>query len=90
MRRILIGIGIVVAAWTAGVQPGFADPRPYCLSGNKSNGGMPDCTYYSLAQCRGSMGGGNDSCYENPALMWKAREQGRVQPASRRQTRDRY
>jgi Protein of unknown function (DUF3551) len=92
MIRILAGVGVVAAMLTAGVQPSSADPRPYCLQGGKgaSGGGLPDCTYHTWEQCRAAVGGGADACYENPALAWRARERGYVQPAPRRQSRERY
>jgi hypothetical protein len=94
MVRILAGLGIVAAMLTAGMQPSRADPRPYCLQAGKGGpgGGIPDCTYHTWEQCRASVGGGGDSCSENPALLWRARERGQVrtQPAPRRQSRERY
>jgi len=94
MVRILVGLGIVATMLTAGVQPSSAEPRPYCLQAGRGGpgGGLPECTYHTLAQCRASMGGGSDNCYENPALAWRARGQGPVygQPALRRQSRERY
>jgi hypothetical protein len=90
MLRVLTGMGLIVAALIASAPQSFADPRPFCLSGNRSNGGMPDCTYHTWEQCRASIGGGSDGCYENPMLLWKAREQGRVKQPPRRHTRERY
>jgi Protein of unknown function (DUF3551) len=94
MIRILAGLGIVATALAAGMQPSSAEPRPYCLQAGRGGpgGGLPDCTYRTLAQCRASVGGGADYCYENPELLWRARGQGPryVQPAPRRQSRERY
>ena len=94
MVRILAGLGIVATVLSLGVQPSSADPRPYCLQAGRGGpgGGLPDCTYHTLAQCRASMGGGADSCYENPELQWRARGRGPgyEQPAPRRQSRERY
>jgi len=93
MVRVLTGIGIVVGVLTAGVQPSAgSEPRPYCLQAGRGGpgGGLPDCSYHTLAQCRASIGGGADACYENPVLLWRARERGYVQPGPRRQSRERY
>jgi hypothetical protein len=93
MVRILAGLGVVATVLTAGVQPSSADPRPYCLQGRGApGGGLPDCSYHTWEQCRASVGGGSDSCFENPELLWRARGQGQVrtQPAPRRQSRERY
>ena len=92
MVRLLAGIGMMAAVLTAGVQPSSADPRPYCLQAGRggSGGGLPDCTYHTWEQCRAAVGGGSDSCSENPAWRGRGQSQGRVQPAPRRQTRERY
>jgi hypothetical protein len=58
-------MGILMATMTAGVQPSAAAERPYCLSGNRANGGMPDCSYHTWAQCIASTSG-SDTCYINP------------------------
>ena len=65
MRSFLLGMGILAAALTASVQPGEAAQRAFCLSGNKSNGGMPECSFYTWEQCRAAVAG-SDHCYANP------------------------
>ena len=72
MRLVLIGFVVITAFLPAGVEPASAQPRPWCLrTGNEGpSGGLPDCTYYSLQQCRASIASGTDHCFENPALGW--------------------
>lgn len=84
MRSLLLGMGLMAAALGASVQPGEAAQRQFCLSGNKANGGMPECTFYTWEQCRASVAG-SDSCFVNP---WYAadQQQGRTRPSQRRQT----
>ena len=88
MRSFLLGMGILAAALTAGAQPGEAAERAFCLSGNKANGGMPECIYYTWEQCRASVSGG-DSCFANPWFTAPARaSQGRGQTNTRRQSQN--
>jgi hypothetical protein len=76
MHRILIGLGIAAVALTAGVQASQAQTnfpfgsRPYCWSGDRSNGGMPECSYYTFEQCLASLHGGPDHCFANPSYAW--------------------
>ena len=73
MRHIILGIGIAMAALAADVLTSAAQTphgsRPFCTSGNRSNGGMPSCSYYTWEQCRAALSGG-DHCYANPSIGW--------------------
>ena len=73
MRHIILGIGIAVAALVADVPTSAAQTphgsRPFCLSGNRDNGGMPSCSYYTWEQCRAAVTGA-DHCYANPSIGW--------------------
>jgi hypothetical protein len=88
MRSLFLGIGILAAAMTMSVQPGEAAERAFCLGGNKANGGMPECIYYTWEQCRNSVSG-SDYCYANPWFTGSARTpQGRGQANTRRQSQN--
>ena len=65
MRSLLLGMGILAAAMTVSVQPSDAAQRAFCLSGNRANGGMPECIFQTWEQCRASVSG-PDHCYANP------------------------
>jgi len=90
MHRVLIAFATVAVALTAGMQPGNAEPRPYCLHGDDDSpgGGIPDCTYYTWEQCRASISGGRDYCMENPALAWRRLQQP-PRPVPQRRVRER-
>lgn len=71
----LIGVAAVTLSVPTTIQPAGAQshpPRPWCLQAGRGGpgGGIPDCSYYSEAQCRASIGGGGDGCFPNPALGW--------------------
>ena len=70
MRHIILGLGIAVVALTAATQTIEAQTphgsRPFCTSGNRADGGMPSCSYYTWEQCRAALSGG-DHCYPNPS-----------------------
>ena len=78
MRRIVLGIGIGIAVavvtavdvQTSAAQTDFPfGTRPFCTSGNRADGGLPSCRYYTWEQCRAALSGG-DHCMENPTLAW--------------------
>ena len=78
MRRIVLMLGIsatVAAVTAADVRTSAAQTdfpfgtRPFCTSGNRGDGGMPICRYYTWEQCRAALSGG-DHCMENPTLAW--------------------
>ena len=91
MRNVIIGLGIAAAALTVGTQASEAQTqypfgsRPYCWSGNKANGGMPECSFYTWDQCRATLHGGADHCFENPTLAWN-RLHGAPQGKQKRRT----
>jgi hypothetical protein len=85
MRSLLLGMGIIAAAITVNVQPADAASRPYCVSGNRANGGMPDCSYSTWAQCIAATSG-SDTCMVNPWYTGSRQPQGRPQYAPRRQS----
>jgi hypothetical protein len=82
MRHIILGLGIAVAALTAATQTIEAQTphgsRPFCTSGNRADGGMPSCSYYTWEQCRAALSGG-DHCYANPSIGWSQGQNGTPQ-----------
>jgi hypothetical protein len=86
MRYVLIGMGALVAAMAATVEPSFAEPRPWCLQGGGglTKGDFDDCTYHTLAQCKAAGGNGAAACFPNKALQWRALEESRKHPAAQR------
>ena len=90
MRSFVIALATMMVALAAGVQPGSADPRPYCLQGSSGSpgGGMLDCSYQTWEQCRASISGGRDYCMVNPALAWRAQQHPR--PVQQHRVRERY
>lgn len=94
MRIVLIGLAVITILLPAGVEPADAQsraPRPWCMQSGKGGpgGGLPDCTYYTLDQCRASIGGGSDHCFSNPALGWDQIEGRRYAQPSRGKARER-
>ena len=82
MRSLLLGMGILAAAITVNVQPAAAQQlanRPYCLDGNRANGGMPECSYYTWQQCIAATSG-SDRCFVNPWYTGPRQAQGRQAP----------
>ena len=84
MRMLLIGLAIVTVVLPASIEPAQTQrsPRPWCLQAGKGGpgGGLPMCTYYTLEQCRMSIGGGAENCFPNPALAWDRLEGKRATP----------
>jgi hypothetical protein len=76
MRVVVIGLATLMTVMSASIGPASAEPRPWCLQAGRGGpgGGLLDCTYHTLQQCLGSVGGGTDSCTRNPALLWDQRE----------------
>ena len=84
MRALLLGcvLGAGVAALGAALAPVHADPSyhggrfpwqvrqnyPWCAFYNTA-GGMTECLYTNIAQCRMSVSGVGGYCYENPAYV---------------------
>ena len=60
-------IGATEAAQAQTVFP-FGS-RPFCDSGDRGIGSLPQCSYYTLEQCQASLQG-VAHCYANPALAW--------------------
>jgi Protein of unknown function (DUF3551) len=94
MRIVLIGLAIVTMNLPAGVELADAQshpPRPYCLQAGRGGpgGGLLDCSYYTLQQCLGAVGGGTDACSVNPALGWDRIEGKRYGQPPRSNTRER-
>jgi len=87
MRIPLIGFAFLAIVLPAGVETAAAQspPKPWCLQAGRGGpgGGLLDCTYYTLQQCRASMGGGTDGCSQNPALAWDRIEGKRYAQPSR-------
>ena len=85
MRSLLLGMGIIAAAITVNVQPSEAAQRQFCVSGNRSNGGMHECSYYTWQQCIASTSG-SDTCMVNPFYTGPQQPQGRARSNQRRQS----
>jgi hypothetical protein len=82
MRYVMIGVGALVAATAAGTVPGHAGP--WCLQGGlMARGGMDDCGYHTLAQCKASGGNGAAPCVPNKEILWREREESRKQPIAK-------
>jgi hypothetical protein len=73
---VLIGLATLMTVLPVSVDLARAEPRPWCLQAGRGGpgGGLLDCTYHTLQQCLGAVGGGTDSCTRNPALLWDERE----------------
>ena len=84
MRIVLIGLATLTIVLPVTVELAHAqrDPRPWCLQAGRGGpgGGLPDCSYYTLQQCRAAIGGGGDGCSQNPALGWDRIEGKRSRP----------
>ena len=68
MRIALIGLAVITIMLPAGVELASAQPRPWCLQTGRGGpgGGIPDCTYYTLQQCRATVSGIGGYCKPNP------------------------
>jgi len=68
MRFVTKGLATAFAVLALGVPSGDAQEsffsKRYCLSGGERSG-VPDCSYNTWEQCRGSASGGR-YCGENP------------------------
>jgi Protein of unknown function (DUF3551) len=94
MRIALIALAVVTMGLQATVELARAQshpPRPYCLQAGRGGpgGGLPDCSYYTLQQCLGAVGGGTDGCFVNPALGWDRIEGKRYAQPPRGKARER-
>ena len=69
MRTVLIGLATLTMILPASIELASAQPRPWCLQAGRGGpgGGLPDCSYHTLQQCRGAV---TDGCMQNPALGW--------------------
>ena len=87
MRNVVIGLAAVMMSLPAAIVPSAAQPRPWCLQGGEHSpgGGLLVCTYHTLEQCRGSVGGGAEGCVQNPALVWDRIEGKRAKQPPRQQ-----
>jgi hypothetical protein len=88
MRYVLIALGTVFAVWAGTTQPSNAQspwgPRAWCTQGGTRDATpFPDCSYYTLAQCRQTAWGLGLSCMANPYYA-----QARKVPVRRRIHRD--
>ena len=90
MRKMIIGVGIAAVALMAGAPAADAQTnypfgkRQYCWSGDRSNGGMPECSYYTWEQCQANMQGGGDHCFANPSYAWSGAPQDQRRRPSKR------
>ena len=86
MRIILLVLAAVTLLLAARIESVEAASRPWCLrTGSEGpTGGLNDCSYYTLEQCRMSMGGGTDQCFANPELGWDRLEGRRGKQPPRR------
>jgi len=86
MRMILLGFAFVSTIVPASIEAaGAREVRPWCFKGGRGSpgGGLPDCSYSTLEQCRLTIGGGNEGCFRNPALEWDRIEGRRPAPSRR-------
>ena len=89
---VLISFAVLtVMSATTEMAEAQSPPKPWCLQAGRGGpgGGLLDCTYYTLQQCLGAVGGGTDGCTQNPALAWDRIEGKRYAQPSRSRTRDR-
>ena len=93
MRIALIGFAVLATVLPAGIEMAEAQspPNPWCLQAGRGGpgGGLLDCTYHTLQQCLGAVGGGTDGCTQNPALAWDRIEGQRYAQPPRSKARDR-
>jgi hypothetical protein len=70
MRVIFAGLAAAIAILTANVETASAQAanphRPICLRDGVNGGGMWDCSYYTMDQCRAMASGNGGSCQPNP------------------------
>lgn len=85
---ISMGLAAITLLLVVGMEPASAASRPWCLISGRAGpgGGIPDCSYQTLQQCMGSIGGGTDRCTENPALAWDRLEGKRSSQPPRNKT----
>jgi hypothetical protein len=84
MRHALIALGSLVAILAAN-PPASAEIRPWCLRVSLRGGGLM-CNYHTYQQCYESSKGNVGTCTENPALAWRALQQGHSPQAPRRKS----
>lgn len=92
MRIALIGLAVLtMMPASVDVAEAQRPPAPWCLQTGRGGpgGGIPDCSYYTLDQCRQSIGGGGDGCFSNPAIGWDRIEGKRYAQPPRSRARDR-
>jgi len=92
MRIVLISFAVLtVMSATTEMAEAQSPPKPWCLQAGRGGpgGGLLDCTYYTLQQCLGAVGGGTDGCTQNPALAWDRIEGKRYAQPPRTRARDR-
>jgi hypothetical protein len=81
MRIVLIGVVAALAVAAVSMEPADAKrrggpppgPPPWCNQGNSVNGGMMECSYYTLQQCLVSARGVGGGCVTNPWYEWQER-----------------
>ena len=87
MRMIVTGIAFAVVALAAATEANAQrQPRPWCFRGGEHSigGGLLDCSYQTLAQCRATATLAGEGCEPNPALGWDRLEgKGTRQPPRR-------
>jgi hypothetical protein len=90
MRTGLISLTVATIALVVATESATAQQRPWCLrtGSHGPTGGLNECSFYTLEQCRASIGGGSDQCLENPDLAWDRRE-GKSRPQPKRPPRER-
>ena len=88
--RILIGLAVLTATLAAGVAPGSAQDRAWCLREGFSGPGS--CWYDTFAQCEATARGQGGSCIENIDRVWERRygKQQKQKRSARRQQRQQH
>jgi hypothetical protein len=72
LRVAVVGLGIVwlvpLAGGAQAQQPLPWGPRAFCTEGEgkDADADMPNCTFYTLEQCRASAWGNGETCMANP------------------------
>ncbi|NVO17614.1 MAG: DUF3551 domain-containing protein [Rhodoplanes sp.] len=69
MRRWLIALGLVAAAFAADMRQNRAEAYPiypWCAQYGGGRGGGSNCYFANLWQCRQAISGNGGTCYENP------------------------
>jgi hypothetical protein len=65
MRKIVIALLGLVAAFVTTIEPSHAQNRAWCTQGRVGSWGFPYCAYDTFAQCQAAASGLGRSCTQN-------------------------